>query len=58
MCFITIELRRSYGVTAIELCPVIAKNCDVLTHNYEKKIVVTGTDDTEIVTMRKYVGFW
>ena len=45
MCFITIELRHSYGVTAIALWPVIAKDCDAVTHNYDKKIV----------TMRKYV---
>ena len=55
MCFITIELRRSYGVTAIALRPVVAKNCDAVTHNYEKKIVVTRSYNTKIVTMRKYV---
>ena len=55
MCFITIELRRSYGVTAIALRPVIAKTCDAVTHNYGKKIVVTRSYDTKIVTMRKYV---
>ena len=55
MCFITIELRRSYGVTAIALWPVITKNCDAVTHNYEKKIVVTRSYDTKIVAMRKYV---
>ena len=58
MCFITIELRRSYGVTAIALWPVIAKNCDAVTHNYDKKIVVTRSYDTKIVTMCKYVSFW
>ena len=58
MCFITIKLRRSYGVTAIALWPVIVKNCDAVAHNYEKKIVVTRTDDTKISTMRKYVSFW
>ena len=55
MCFITIELRRSYAVTAIELWPVIAKNCDAVTHNYEKKTVVMRSYDKKIVTMRKYV---
>ena len=55
MCFITIELWRSYDVTAITLWPVIAKNCDAVTHNYDKKIVVTRSYDTKIFTMRKYV---
>ena len=55
MCFITIELRRSYGVTAIALWPVIAKNCDAVTYSYDKKFVVTRSYDTKIVTMRKYV---
>ena len=45
MCFITIELQRSYGVTAIALWPVIAKNCDAVTHNHDKKIVVTRSYD-------------
>ena len=55
MCFNTIELRRSYGVTVIALRPVIAKNCDAVTHNCDKKIVVTRSYDTKFVTMRKYV---
>ena len=55
MCFITIELRRSYAVTAIALWPVSAKNCDAVTHNYDKKIVVTRSYDRKISTMRKYV---
>ena len=55
MCFITIKLRRSYGVTAIALWPVVAKNCDAVTHNCDKKIVVTRSYDTKIVIMRKYV---
>ena len=55
MYFIKIELRRSYGVTAIALWPVIEKNCDAVTDNYDKKTVVTRRYNTKIVTMRKSV---
>ena len=55
MCFIKIELQCSRGVTAIALWPVIAKNCDALTHNYDKKIVVTRGYYTKISTMLQYV---
>ena len=34
MCFITIELRRQCDRT-------VTRNCDAVTHNYEKKIVLT-----------------
>ena len=34
---VSLRLRSNCGVSAIALWPIIAKNCDAVTHNYEKK---------------------